>query len=295
MPARRRDPLWPGVLLLAPRRLVIGFGLHNGGFFPDSTAIAALATLAALLVRVTLDPGSFAGQSKVAAIALAALALFAAWMLLSSAWSDSPSRAILEYGRCCSMPACGAVRVRRAVGAARADCSSSRWRSAARSSGHRARALAAAADVPCRRRVPALSAELADELLERNGARRRVRRRAVRPPRVLACATIPSYASSAPRRCRCSLRRSSSAGRAARSRPACRPRVVYLVAGPSRGMLTGLPVVAVAGAVAVLEAVSVSGLDAAVPTRRRTGHGHARRRWCSASSRCSRRCRAARC
>ena len=79
--------------------MVIGFGLHNGGFFPDITAIATLATLAALLVRVTLAPGSFAGQSKVAAIALVALALLAASILISSVWSDAPSRAILEYGR----------------------------------------------------------------------------------------------------------------------------------------------------------------------------------------------------
>ena len=81
--------------------------------------------------------------------------------------------------------------------------------------------------------------------------------------RVLGAAAVPPLAATA------HLQRVARRGRGRRDRHA-----VFLVVGPSRGMLTGLPVVAVAGAVAAL-ALGISGLDATAAERRRAGNGRA--------------------
>ena len=52
-----------------------------------------------LVARITLVDRPFAGWSGALGLAAGALALFAAWILLSSGWSDSPARALTEFDR----------------------------------------------------------------------------------------------------------------------------------------------------------------------------------------------------
>jgi hypothetical protein len=82
-----------------PVVLVVGLGFRGGGFSPDATAVAALAALALLALRVVLTPAAFARPSKAAMLAVGAMAALAAWTLASSLWSDAASRAMLEHQR----------------------------------------------------------------------------------------------------------------------------------------------------------------------------------------------------
>ena len=86
------------VLLLAPVSVLV-LSFTSGGFFPDATAVVTLVALLLLIVRVTTAPAPFAGLTPWLSVAAAALVSFAAWTLLSGTWSDSPSRALLEYNR----------------------------------------------------------------------------------------------------------------------------------------------------------------------------------------------------
>lgn len=66
-----------------------------GGFFPGTTAVAALSVLALLVVFVSVarHPASALGWPLIGGVT--ALALFALWQLLSAGWSDAPGRAII--------------------------------------------------------------------------------------------------------------------------------------------------------------------------------------------------------
>lgn len=86
-------------LVLLPGALAGTLAAWSGGFFPDTTAAAAIAVLAALLVRMALAARPFAGLGVGGGLAVAALTLLAAWTLVSSWWSDAPARAVLEYDR----------------------------------------------------------------------------------------------------------------------------------------------------------------------------------------------------
>ena len=83
----------------APAALLLFFAFRAGGFFPAEHALVALAGIGVLLLRVTLVEHPFAGVSRPLAVAAAATAFLAAWMLLSGSWSDAPGRALLEYDR----------------------------------------------------------------------------------------------------------------------------------------------------------------------------------------------------
>jgi O-antigen ligase len=83
----------------APAALLLFFAFRAGGFFPAEHALVALAAIGALLLRVTLVEHPFAGVSRPLAVAAAATAFLAAWVLLSGSWSDAPGRALLEYDR----------------------------------------------------------------------------------------------------------------------------------------------------------------------------------------------------
>jgi len=85
--------------LLVPAALTAFLGMQSGGFFPEATGIAAIALAALLLLRVTLARAPFAGWSRSAGLATAALGLLAVWTLLSALWSDSPARAMIEFDR----------------------------------------------------------------------------------------------------------------------------------------------------------------------------------------------------
>lgn len=79
--------------------MIVGFAFASGGFFPGSVALGATVLAALLVLRVTLSAQPWAGLSVGYAAGAAALALLAAWTLLSGRWSDAPARAIIEYDR----------------------------------------------------------------------------------------------------------------------------------------------------------------------------------------------------
>src|SRR5690349_2924237 len=93
---RLRDGWW---LAAAPAVLGGLLAFRAGGFFPDATGFAAVAAALLLAVRITVARRPFAGASRLLAVAVAALAGFAVWTLLSVLWSDAPGRAVTEFDR----------------------------------------------------------------------------------------------------------------------------------------------------------------------------------------------------
>ena len=72
---------------------------NTGGFFVDGPAVAALVAFVAMLLRLAVAEHPFEGFGLASGLTIGALALFAAWVLVSSAWSDAPGRALLEFDR----------------------------------------------------------------------------------------------------------------------------------------------------------------------------------------------------
>jgi O-antigen ligase len=91
--------LGDGWVLAVPA--VVGgiLAFRAGGFFADSTGLAAVAVAVLLVLRVTLARAPFAGMSRVLAVAIAGLAGFAVWTLLSALWSHAAGRAVVEFDR----------------------------------------------------------------------------------------------------------------------------------------------------------------------------------------------------
>jgi len=98
-PATRTGELALTALMLLPGALVVFTGFHAGGYFPASTAIAAIVLAQILLVRIVQAPRPFAGLAPSTLIAIAALALYALMTLLSAFWSHASSRALVEFDR----------------------------------------------------------------------------------------------------------------------------------------------------------------------------------------------------
>src|SRR5437588_12675805 len=94
-----RPDFWTGALLLLPGALVVYLGLNAGGYFPDTSALVAIALLAVLAVRVCVAKDPFEGFSAPLVVAAGGFALFALWTLLSGTWSNSPARALIEFDR----------------------------------------------------------------------------------------------------------------------------------------------------------------------------------------------------
>lgn len=87
------------LLSLLPGALIVILGFHAGGFFPGAVGATAAGFALLLVGHVTLAERPFVGLSVPYLVATGAFGLFAVWTLASAAWSDSPSRAILEYDR----------------------------------------------------------------------------------------------------------------------------------------------------------------------------------------------------
>ncbi len=88
-----------GALLALPGGLVAYTAFNAGGFFAGTESLLAGILAIVLLLRVTLSERPFAGAGRTLVVAAGAMALFAAWILASSAWSHSPGRALLEFDR----------------------------------------------------------------------------------------------------------------------------------------------------------------------------------------------------
>jgi O-antigen ligase len=85
--------------LAVPAAATAALCFTAGGFFAGATAVAAIAALVALLLRITLARQPWEGWSAGMSVGAGGLALFAVWTLLSSQWSGAPGRALLEFDR----------------------------------------------------------------------------------------------------------------------------------------------------------------------------------------------------
>jgi hypothetical protein len=86
-------------LALLPAAATAALAFTSGGFSPQPTGLAVAAVLALALLRCTVAREPGAGITLGVGLAGGALVLFAAWTLVSSAWSDAPARATLEADR----------------------------------------------------------------------------------------------------------------------------------------------------------------------------------------------------
>ena len=86
-------------MLALPAVLTVYFAFNGGGFFPGAPAAAALVLAAVLVGRALVAREPVAGLGVPALVAVATLAGFAGWTLVSAEWSHAPGRAIVEYDR----------------------------------------------------------------------------------------------------------------------------------------------------------------------------------------------------
>src|SRR4051812_42910083 len=86
-------------LLAGPAALVAYYSFNAGGYFPRPVAYATIVLAQVLVFVVLLDANPFARLSWPAVVAVAALSLFALWILASQLWSHAPARSLLEFGR----------------------------------------------------------------------------------------------------------------------------------------------------------------------------------------------------
>ena len=91
--------MWTPTIALLPGALTIYLGFDGGGYFPPATGIVCAALTLALVLRLTLADRPLEGFGLAAALVGGALGLFGVWALISTAWSDSPARAVAEFDR----------------------------------------------------------------------------------------------------------------------------------------------------------------------------------------------------
>lgn len=87
------------LIALVPGALTIFLAFSGGGYFPPAVGVACAFLATGLVLRLTLTEQPLEGLGLPAALGAVALALLAVWMLVSSAWSDAPGRAVLEFNR----------------------------------------------------------------------------------------------------------------------------------------------------------------------------------------------------
>jgi O-antigen ligase len=85
-----------GLVLAA---LTVFLGFNAGGFFPGSTATAAIALCFLVVLGAMLVSRPFESFTPAFFIPLGLLAGFAAWTLISASWSGATGRALLEFDR----------------------------------------------------------------------------------------------------------------------------------------------------------------------------------------------------
>lgn len=87
------------LLALLPGAVTVYLAFNAGGYFAGDPAAAATVLLIVLAGRFLLAGDPAAGLSRALLVSATALALFALWTLISSAWSDAPARALVEFDR----------------------------------------------------------------------------------------------------------------------------------------------------------------------------------------------------
>jgi hypothetical protein len=98
-PAVLLDRLGIVGLMALPGALAVYLGFVAGGFFPGQPAQVALFLSLVLVMVTTLSEHPFAGLGRALGLAVTAFALLALWTLLSSTWSGSSARALIEFTR----------------------------------------------------------------------------------------------------------------------------------------------------------------------------------------------------
>ena len=84
---------------LLPALLTIYFSFQSGGYFPGAPALVAAQLALLVALRIAIGRRPLEGVSAGVLVAIVALSCFAAWVLASTEWSDSPARAVPEYVR----------------------------------------------------------------------------------------------------------------------------------------------------------------------------------------------------
>ncbi len=84
---------WLGLLALAPAALLY-LSFNAGGYFPSAQGLVAIALAIALVLRTTLAERPFEGFDRPLAIPLVALALYGAFQLLSTRWSQATANSL---------------------------------------------------------------------------------------------------------------------------------------------------------------------------------------------------------
>ena len=82
-------------LLLVPGAAVVYLSFEAGGFFPAPPALVAVILGLILAARLILGAATLPG-GRLTPMIIGALAVYAAWVLLSGSWSHSPERALRE-------------------------------------------------------------------------------------------------------------------------------------------------------------------------------------------------------
>lgn len=82
-----------------PAAVTAYLAFNAGGYFALATGVAAVGLLALIAVRVMLAEDPTEGLGPAAVVAASALGVLAVLQLVSTAWSDAPARALLEFDR----------------------------------------------------------------------------------------------------------------------------------------------------------------------------------------------------
>jgi O-antigen ligase len=88
-----------GAIVLLPGALTAYTSFQAGGFFAGTPALLAVVMGVFLVLRITLADEPFAGFGRWLAVAVCALGLYAAWILVSTVWSEAPARAVIDFDR----------------------------------------------------------------------------------------------------------------------------------------------------------------------------------------------------
>lgn len=97
--AARPSRLATGAIVLLPGALTAYTSFQAGGFFAGTPALLAVVMGIFLVLRVTLADEPFAGFGRWLGVAICALGLYAAWILVSTIWSEAPARAVIDFDR----------------------------------------------------------------------------------------------------------------------------------------------------------------------------------------------------
>jgi O-antigen ligase len=86
-------------LLAVPGALVLYLSFQAGGFFPGSTAFAAICLLLLLVLRITLADDPLASFGRALGAVTLCLGAYLGWILLSASWSDGTARTLLDFDK----------------------------------------------------------------------------------------------------------------------------------------------------------------------------------------------------